>query len=28
MGIPGFDEWHIQQTSEESVRTARFVLSK
>ena len=28
MGIPGFDEWHIQQTSEEAVRTARTVLDK
>ena len=28
MGIPGFDEWHIQQTSEEAVRTARVALDK
>lgn len=28
MGIPGFDEWHIQQTSEEAVRTAQAVLDK
>ena len=27
MGIPGLDEWHIQQTSEEAVRAARNVLS-
>lgn len=26
MGIPGFDEWHIQQTSEEAVRAARAAL--
>lgn len=26
MGIPGFDEWHIQQTSTESVRAAREAL--
>lgn len=26
MGIPGFDEWHIQQTSEEAVRSARIAL--
>lgn len=26
MGIPGFDEWHIQQTSEAAVRTARLAL--
>ena len=26
MGIPGLDEWHIQQTSEEAVREARAVL--
>ena len=26
MGLPGLDEWHIQQTSEESVRNARTVL--
>ena len=26
MGIPGFDEWHIQQTSAESVRAARVAL--
>lgn len=28
MGIPGFDEWHIQQTSESAVRTARAALDK
>lgn len=28
MGIPGFDEWHIQQTSEEAVRTAKAALLK
>ena len=26
MGLPGLDEWHIQQTSEEAVRAAREVL--
>lgn len=26
MGLPGLDEWHIQQTSEEAVREARRVL--
>ena len=26
MGIPGLDEWHIQQTSENAVRAARNVL--
>jgi copper homeostasis protein len=26
MGIPGFDEWHIQQTGEEAVRLAREAL--
>ena len=26
MGIPGLDEWHIQQTSEEAVRNARNIL--
>ena len=26
MGIPGFDEWHIQQTSEDAIRAARTVL--
>lgn len=26
MGIPGFDEWHIQQTSREAVAAARDVL--
>ena len=26
MGLPGLDEWHIQQTSEEAVREARTVL--
>ena len=26
MGIPGLDEWHIQQTSEAAVRAARNVL--
>lgn len=28
MGIPGLDEWHIQQTSEEAVRAARNVLGR
>jgi len=28
MGIPGFDEWHIQQTSEASIRAARAVLNR
>ena len=26
MGIPGLDEWHIQQTSEDAVRAARNIL--
>lgn len=26
MGIPGLDEWHIQQTDEENVRTARIAM--
>ena len=26
MGIPGLDEWHIQQTDEQTVRAARTVL--
>ena len=26
MGIPGFDEWHLQQTGEEAVRLARTML--
>ena len=26
MGIPGFDEWHLQQTSEEAVRLAKETL--
>jgi copper homeostasis protein len=26
MGLPGLDEWHIQQTSEENVRAARRAL--
>lgn len=26
MGLPGFDEWHIQQTSEEAVRAAKAAL--
>ena len=28
MGIPGFDEWHIQQTSEDAVKAARAALDK
>ena len=28
MGLPGLDEWHIQQTSEAAVRTARMALDK
>jgi len=28
MGLPGLDEWHIQQTSEEAVREARKILDK
>lgn len=27
MGIPGFDEWHIQQTDEQSVRAAKAALA-
>ena len=26
MGLPGFDEWHIQQTGEDNVREARIAL--
>lgn len=26
MGIPGFDEWHLQQTNEEAVRLARIAI--
>lgn len=26
MGIPGLDEWHIQQTDEENIRAARIVV--
>ena len=26
MGLPGLDEWHIQETSEENVRAARNAL--
>ena len=26
MGLPGLDEWHIQQTSAEAVRAARLAL--
>ena len=28
MGLPGLDEWHIQQTSEDAVRSARSALGK
>lgn len=28
MGLSGFDEWHIQQTSEEAVRAAKAVLAE
>ncbi len=28
MGIPGFDEWHIQQTSEEKVRAAHLAIDQ
>ena len=28
MGLPGLDEWHIQYTSEESVRAARLALNQ
>ena len=28
MGIPGFDEWHLQQTGEEAVYLARIALDK
>ena len=28
MGLPGLDEWHIQQTDEEAVRAAKAVLTK
>lgn len=27
MGIPGLDEWHIQQTDEENIRAARIVVN-
>lgn len=26
MGLPGLDEWHIQQTDENSVRAARIAM--
>jgi hypothetical protein len=26
MGLPGLDEWHIQQTGEQNVRDARMAL--
>ena len=28
MGLPGLDEWHIQQTSENAVRAAKEILNK
>lgn len=28
MGVPGFDEWHIQQTGQDNVRAARLALYK
>lgn len=28
MGLPGLDEWHIQQTSEEAVRAAKEILNR
>ena len=28
MGLPGLDEWHIQQTSEDAVRAARIALDE
>lgn len=28
MGLPGFDEWHIQQTSEDAVRKARIAMDE
>ena len=28
MGLPGLDEWHIQQTSEDAVRAARAALDE
>ena len=28
MGLPGLDEWHIQQTSEDAVRAARLALKE
>ena len=28
MGLPGLDEWHIQQTSEQAVRLARAALER
>ena len=28
MGVPGLDEWHIQQTSEDAVRAARYALDE
>ena len=27
MGIPGFDEWHIQQTDEAAVKAAKAALA-
>ena len=26
MGLPGLDEWHIQQTSEDNIRAARIAM--
>ena len=28
MGLPGLDEWHIQQTNPEAVRQARIALDE
>jgi copper homeostasis protein len=28
MGLPGFDEWHIQQTGEGNVREARLAMDE
>jgi copper homeostasis protein len=28
MGLPGFDEWHIQQTGEDAVRDARNTMDE
>jgi len=28
MGLPGLDEWHIQQTDPEAVKTARAAMDE